>query len=394
MDKKISNTENKDSRKNIPHVQKVKVSVIVPVYNVDQYLRECMDSLVHQTLKEIEIICVNDGSTDQSLSILEEYARSDARVKIISKENAGYGHTMNVGIDAASGKYIGIVEPDDYVRRDMYRRLYEVAEKLDLDLVKADFYRFRGTGNETEAEYHHLSKDTAYYRKVIDPKEHVEIFKFIMNTWTGIYKRAFINEHHIRHNETPGASFQDNGFWFQTFCWAKRVYFLDEPFYMYRRDNPGSSVHDRGKVYSVCEEYAFIRHFLEQNPELKKRYLYMYSLKRFHNYQFTMQRIGRERQKEFLKRYSRDFRQAEAAGELAQEYFARSDWRILHEIMYTPGRYLWKYRRKGNVWYKIHYYLENYGLAKTISKIMETLAGQMYKTVKRYGKDIRNHTCI
>lgn len=92
---------------------KVKVSIVVPIYNVEKYLRQCLDSIVNQTLKNIEIICVNDGSTDNSLKIIQEFADKDSRIKIINKENTGYGNSMNIGFDAAIGEYIGIVESDD-----------------------------------------------------------------------------------------------------------------------------------------------------------------------------------------------------------------------------------------------------------------------------------------
>ena len=120
----------------------VKVSVIVPAYNVSPYLRECMDSLVGQTLKEMEFICVNDGSTDDTLEILKEYQKKDDRVKIIDKENGGYGKAMNIGLDACTGEYVGILEPDDYVKTNMYQELYEKAMENDVDIIKADFYRF------------------------------------------------------------------------------------------------------------------------------------------------------------------------------------------------------------------------------------------------------------
>ena len=108
-----------------------KVSVIIPVYNVEEYLEECMESVIHQTLKEIEILCVNDGSTDHSLQILEQYAKKDDRIRIISQKNGGYGKAMNQGLDAASGEYIGIVEPDDYVPLNMYEDLYRKAKETE-----------------------------------------------------------------------------------------------------------------------------------------------------------------------------------------------------------------------------------------------------------------------
>ena len=108
-------------------MEEIAVSIVVPVCNVERYLKECLDSVIKQTLKNIEIICVNDGSTDNSLKILREYEKKDRRIKVITKKNSGYGNTMNVGMDAANGKYIGIVESDDYVDEKMFERLYETA---------------------------------------------------------------------------------------------------------------------------------------------------------------------------------------------------------------------------------------------------------------------------
>ena len=118
----------------------IKVSIIIPIYNVEQYLRECLDSVINQTLKNIEIICVNDGSKDNSLEILQEYEKKDKRIIIIDKKNSGYGHSMNVGINKATGEYIGIVEPDDYVKTNMFEKLYNKANELNLDFIKSDFY--------------------------------------------------------------------------------------------------------------------------------------------------------------------------------------------------------------------------------------------------------------
>ena len=196
----------------------VKVSIIIPVYNVERYLEECMESVLRQTLKSIEVICVNDGSTDGSLQMLEAYKEKDSRVVLVSQKNGGYGLAMNRGLERATGEYIGIVEPDDYVPLGMYEDLYQKAAEEKLDFVKADFYRFKRDKNwSMELYYNHLSPDSRDYNKVFDPSRTPYALRFIMNTWSGIYRREFIERCHIRHNETPGASFQDNGFFFQTF---------------------------------------------------------------------------------------------------------------------------------------------------------------------------------
>ena len=190
-----------------------KVSIILPIYNVSQYLRECLDSVVGQTLKDIEIICVNDGSTDDSLDIIREYAAGDERIVVITGPNGGYGKAMNKGLDRATGEYVGIVEPDDYVVPEMFEELYQAAKEHDLDFVKADFYRFtRNEAGEESLQYELLDKTKTRYGQLLCPAEDPSCIRFTLNTWTGIYRREFLEEHGIRHNETPGASFQDNGF--------------------------------------------------------------------------------------------------------------------------------------------------------------------------------------
>ncbi|HJC90103.1 MAG TPA: glycosyltransferase [Candidatus Mediterraneibacter excrementigallinarum] len=315
-----------------------KVSIIVPTYNVEQYLTQCMESIVGQTLKELEIICVNDGSTDGSLGILRKYEQKDDRVIVIDKKNEGYGCAMNDGLDRATGEYIGIVEPDDFVDLHMYEDLYNIAKEKDLDIVKADFYRFIcNKKGEFLKTYEALSKDGTGYNMVIDPKENDGIFRYILNTWSGIYRRSFIEKYHIRHNTTPGASFQDNGFWFQTFCLAKRVYFVNRPYYMNRRDNPNSSVKSRKKVYCMNEEYRFIHDFLDRHPELKPYFIKVYSMQRFRNYFTTYNRIDRKFRKEYLKTMSEELREADRKNELDQKYFTPFEWKKIVKIMKDPS---------------------------------------------------------
>ena len=120
----------------------VKVSVIVPVYNVEKYLRECLESLVNQTLKEIEIICINDGSDDSSLEVLNEYASKDSRFKIISQQNQGQGIARNKGIDIANGEYLQFVDPDDWVETNMLEKLYNFANKNNSNVVRFNYSNY------------------------------------------------------------------------------------------------------------------------------------------------------------------------------------------------------------------------------------------------------------
>ena len=345
-----------------------KVSVIVPTYNVEPYLRECMDSIIGQTMKELEIICVNDGSTDGSLAILKEYAEKDSRVVLIDKQNAGYGCAMNDGLDRATGEYIGIVEPDDFVDRHMYEDLYRIAKEKDLDVIKADFYRFlRGRNGEYLKSYDALSRDGTGYNEVIDPKKNDRIFSYVLNTWSGIYRRDFIEKYHIRHNTTPGASFQDNGFWFQTFCLAERVYFVNKPYYMNRRDNPNSSVKDRKKVYCMNEEYRFIYDFLNSRTELKKYFMNVYSMQRFRNYFTTYSRIDRRFKKEYLETMSAELKEAMNRHELNREYFTKMEWEKMMRIMKNP-RSAQKWMAVSMAARKVKLLLRNLGREKSAAR--------------------------
>lgn len=129
-----------------------KISVIIPVYNVEKYLKKCMDSVVNQTLKDIEIICVNDGSPDNSLAILEEYAQKDDRIKIINKENGGLSSARNTGIASATGEFIGFVDSDDWIDADFYEKLYDTAVRCNADIACASMLKF--TGDKTNYMLH------------------------------------------------------------------------------------------------------------------------------------------------------------------------------------------------------------------------------------------------
>ncbi len=324
-----------------------KVSIIIPTYNVEAYLIECMESVTRQTMKDIEIICINDGSTDNSLEILKEYKDKDPRIVLVDKENEGYGVGMNIGLDKATGEYIGIVEPDDFVPLNMYEDLYNTAKENDLDFVKADFYRFTRNSENGNMEliYNHLDSTGENYNQVINPYEKPYITKFIMNTWSGIYRREYIEKYHIRHNTTPGASFQDNGFFWQTFIYAKRCMFLDKPYYMNRRDNPNSSVNNKQKVYCMNVEYDFIRDIFMQkgNEELWDRFKYYYNYKRYFSYIFTIGRISDEFKREYVERISKEMKRAVELEEVDMNVFTPRTQERFGLLIKDPEGYYQKY---------------------------------------------------
>ncbi len=294
----------------------IKVSVIVPIYNVERYLKKCLDSCIKQTLKDIEIICVDDGSTDKSYEIVKRYAKKDKRIVPITKKNAGYGNSMNIGMDRARGEYIGIVESDDYVERNMFEVLYNTAKKYEVDVIKSDYMIFHTKKGREITSCEVTCTEEGYYNKVLIPAKNKVIFSFQMNTWTGLYKTSFIREKGIRHNETPGASYQDNGFWFQTLSLAGTIMFVNKAFYHYRQDNPNSSINSKGKVFCMNEEYAFIYEFIKKNPMVENNFMYEFFRKKFFNYMHTYDRIADQYKLDFLKRFSEELNSTQESGEI------------------------------------------------------------------------------
>ena len=180
-----------------------KVSIVVPVYNVEKYLRECLDSLLAQKLKDIEIIVVNDGSTDSSADIAAEYAARDSRVRLISKENEGYGKTMNRGFSEARGEYVGIVESDDFADPRMFKDMYKFAKKHDLDLVKANYYEHSDAGDVFQEPFAGFA-----YKTVFDPRVDQRALTVLPIIWSALYRREMIEREGIRFNGTPGSCFR------------------------------------------------------------------------------------------------------------------------------------------------------------------------------------------
>ena len=287
----------------------IKVSVILPSLNVIKYIEECLESAVNQELKEIEILCVDAGSTDGTLEVIKKYVQDDSRVKLFISNYKSYGRQMNIGIDNASGEYIAILETDDYVPREMYLELYNVAKKYDSDFVKSDFYRFTGSGKEIKKNRVYLSTLDDIYEKKIDSTNDNRIFNLTMNTVTGIYKTSFLKQNNIRYNETPGASFQDNGFWFQTMMYAQNVYFVKKAYYMNRRDNENSSVYDKSKVFCICDEYEFLWNIIKNDNKLLKKYRFVFSSTCVGSYLYFVNRIEDDYKKMFLKRASQLFKE-------------------------------------------------------------------------------------
>ncbi len=317
----------------------IKVSIILPSLNVASYIRECMESVMNQTLQEIEIICVDAGSTDGTLEILQEYEKQDDRIKLIKSDKKSYGYQMNLGMQTAVGEYIGIVETDDYVPTNMYEELYTAAKENDVDFVKADFYRFTGNGNTLKIIKRKLTDNKSYYGRIINIEKEPECLFLNMVTWSGIYSREFIERNNIVYNETPGASYQDNGFWFQTFIYAQRALFIDKAYYMLRRDNPASSIYNAKKVYCVCDEFRFILNILLKDSAKFEIFKYYYAFQCYETYKWNLEKIDDEHKQDFLVRFAQDFQEFQQLKMLKSDLYSKKDWDILTDIIEDPIKF-------------------------------------------------------
>ena len=171
-----------------------KVSIIIPCYNVERYVRECVQSVLNQSLRDIEVIIVNDGSTDGMGEILREFANKDKRIILITQENGGYGVAVNNGIAKASGEYIGIVESDDFINPTMYEKLYAKAKDTDAEVVKCNFFFSYSKSVEKNHTFNpkfqdlNLAPDGAF-----NPREEFQqIFFFHASVWANLYESKFI----------------------------------------------------------------------------------------------------------------------------------------------------------------------------------------------------------
>lgn len=220
------------------------VSVILPIYNAEPYLDQCLNTVRSQTYKNLQIICLNDGSTDNSLSIMRDHASADSRIEIIDKENEGYGASCNKGIDAAKGAWLAIVEPDDWIEPTMYADMLAFLASLEkpCDIVKTPYWRITMPDTPQQARLN------CSYRRRIKPKaqpftlkEAPHLIRHHPSIWSALYRTSFLRDNGIRFHEIPGAGWADNPFLIDTLCATDRIAYLDVPYYCYREETPEKS---------------------------------------------------------------------------------------------------------------------------------------------------------
>lgn len=313
------------------------LSIIIPVYNVEKYLPGCLESALAQDIPGLEIICVNDGSTDSSPEILQAFAARDERIAVIDKPNAGYGAAMNNGLRAARGRYVGILESDDKVCDGAWQTLLDVAIANELDMVRGSYIRCR-SGAESPYDPHKgaasfcsSTQKALPFDEVFDPANYPLCYWVNPSLWTGLYRRAFLEEEGIWFTETPGASYQDTAFGFKTWALAKRVMLLDVPVIYYNRDNESSSSNSKSKVFALCDETAECARFIDERDAEERLGAPLAAL-RFRTYQWNSQRVSDEFKEEFASVMWKELGDDYRAGRIDRTLFKRSDYDLVKRM--------------------------------------------------------------
>lgn len=235
------------------------ISVVVPIYNVQEYLEKCIESILSQTYSSLEIILVDDGSTDQSGKICDDYKDRDTRIKVLHKENGGLSSARNAGIELATGEYIGFVDSDDYIDKAMYEVLLQKMVQYNADISICNrfyteedgrkFLRYKSDGNELVMDSEHAILEMNSFRS------------FDMAAWDKLYKRKVFDE--IRFPE--GKLSEDYFIMYRLFELVDRICYTPEPYYYYMQRKGSIS---RGKKIN----FDFVEAAKEQMEYVEKRY--------------------------------------------------------------------------------------------------------------------------
>lgn len=246
----------------------IKVSVILPVYNAEEYLNECLDSIVNQTLKDIEIICINDGSTDNSLDILETYAKNDKRIKIISKENGGLGAARNIGLKNSSGEFISFIDSDDFIELNMLEELYNNAISNQSDVVVFKFACFNEDSSKLDYSIQGFDFDNIFNDVDFDnfTFDYHNIKKYVLNasfaTWTKLYNREYLFNNNFEFDEN--IVFEDVPFHIKVILNTNKISFSPNFFYCYRH-NPNSLVNTSENGFDIFKIIDIVENYLKDN---------------------------------------------------------------------------------------------------------------------------------
>ena len=332
----------------------LQLSVLIPVYNTGTLLEPCLRSLSAQDFEGIEFVCIDDGSTDGSAAVLDAWAARDSRFRVLHLPNGGSGKAMNRALDEARGEWIGIVEPDDTIEPTMYPHLMELAARTSAPIVKGSYTIVRGDTTRPANKFASLPPGTELPTTAV-----ADYILGAPAIWSGIYRRCWLQEHHIRFSETPGAAFQDLGFGIRTWVAAAipspgssmppdTICLTPAGAYHYREDNPNSSTRkmDEG-AWAALRELELQADVYESLPPAAADVRSTLARRILHTLQADYRLRLRTRIPEYLAAYSALLNRHFPLHTLQASAFKKREWHDLQLIYNNPQQY--PNRRRGNV---------------------------------------------
>jgi glycosyltransferase involved in cell wall biosynthesis len=309
------------------------LSVVVPVFNAEKYLAECVESLLSQTYGNIEYIFINDGSTDSCPEILRGFAAKDGRVSVYTTDNRGYGAACNLGLSRARGGYAAVFESDDFCERDFYADLIGIAEDRGCDLVKSDYYELRGGVKKRYSVF-----PEKLYGRVLTPADETgfNFFNIRASIWSAVYRSDLIKK--LGFLETPGAAYQDTSFSAKALMYSGRAYFLDRAYVNYRLHD-GQSVKKTSDPYAVMSEFREIERCFGMNPKLLAA--------KWNICRWNYRRLGTGHKLPFLRRCAAEF--GRDAGFIDPEYMGWDGIVGLRLLLADPREYHRLFARPSDV---------------------------------------------
>lgn len=304
-----------------------KISVIMPVYNVENYLEQCLESVVNQTLSDIEIILVDDGSTDSSLNICKEYAQKDNRIKILGQKNQGAGAARNKGLETAAGDYLSILDSDDYFEPDMLEKLYNKITADDADIVICRCKSINSVTGEVKPMQWTIKQNWLPSKQIFNYKDIPEyIFGFCVGwSWDKLYKREFVAKNNLKFQNLRSTN--DMLFVFLSLVLADKISVINDVLITHRYNRPNQLSETREK-----DPYCFITAIYALKEKLEKLNLYPKLEKSFLNWcllfcQWQTSTLSKATRKKVLKKlYQEVFKDLKVYDKPKDYFYEKQAW--------------------------------------------------------------------
>lgn len=365
--------------KNQTKPTKPKISVIIPCYNNAIFMKECLDSVINQTFRDIEIIAINDGSTDETAEIVQDYANRDNRIVFINRENKGVSYSLNEGIKISKGEYLAFLDSDDYYDLDYLKNTYEAAKKYDLDLVSVDYIEFTGNKKDKslKTNVRYCSKSKSCYNTVFDGNEKFALEQFI-HRWRTLFRRKLVIENEIFHNEKLIGG-EDVSFFFESVCLAKRIMFLDFAGVFHRKDNDNSITKSPEKLSKhffgaqlFTKDQLIKRGFWESKKEIFLRLC-------VGNFRFALKNIPFDYHMQFVLDYSNHLKTLTENIEFNTNIISQNEMKKLLSIIHTPIDYYESWRLDK---YKVSVIMSVYNAEEFLQNTLNSLIAQTLKEIE------------